>query len=62
MVDLIKNGEISMVVYTPAGRVPREDEVQIRTVAWGLGIPVITTVGEATAAVRAIETLRGFAP
>lgn len=58
-VDLIKNGEISLVIYTPAGRVPREDEVQIRTVAWGLGIPVITTLGEARAAVTAIEALKG---
>jgi carbamoyl-phosphate synthase large subunit len=58
VIDLIKNGEITLVIYTPAGRVPREDEVQIRTVAWSLGIPVITTVGEATAAVRAIEAMR----
>ncbi len=57
VVDLIKNREISMVIYTPAGRVPREDEVQIRTVAWGLGIPVITTIGEARAAIGAIEAL-----
>jgi hypothetical protein len=47
-----------MVIYTPAGRVPREDEIQIRTVAWGLGIPVITTIGEARAAVVAIEALK----
>jgi len=45
----------------PLRRVPREDEVQIRTVAWGLGIPVITTIGEARAAVSAILAMRGTA-
>jgi carbamoyl-phosphate synthase large subunit len=58
VVDLLKNGEITMVIYTPSGRAPREDEVQIRTVAWGLGIPVITTAGEALAALNAIEAMR----
>ena len=58
VVDLLKNREITMVIYTPSGRAPREDEVQIRTVAWGLGIPVITTAGEALAALNAIEAMR----
>jgi len=57
VVDLLKNREITMVIYTPSGRAPREDEVQIRTVAWGLGIPVITAAGEALAAVGAIEAI-----
>ena len=57
VVDLLKNREITLVIYTPSGRAPREDEVQIRTVAWGLGILVITTVGEALAVVGAIEAL-----
>ena len=57
-IDLIKNREITLVIYTQSGTAPREDEVHIRTVAWSLGIPVITTVGEALAAVRAIEALK----
>ena len=58
VIDLLKNGEISLVVYTPSGSAPREDEVSIRTIAWSLGIPVITTAGEALAAVGAIEALK----
>ncbi len=58
VVDLLKNREITMVIYTPSGRAPREDEVQIRTVAWSLGTPVITAAGEALAAVGAIEALK----
>jgi len=57
-IDLIKNREITLVIYTPSGTAPREDEVHIRTVAWSLGIAVITTVGEAFAAVAAIEALK----
>jgi carbamoyl-phosphate synthase large subunit len=57
-IDLIKNREITLVIYTQSGTAPREDEVQIRTVAWSLGIPVITTAGEAVAALSAIEALK----
>jgi len=58
VIDLIKNHEITLVIYTPSGRAPREDEVQIRTIAWSLGVPVITTVAEAAAAVSAIEAMK----
>ncbi len=59
VIDLLKNREINLVIYTPSGSAPREDEVSIRTIAWSLGIPVITTAGEALAAVGAIEALKG---
>jgi carbamoyl-phosphate synthase large subunit len=58
VVDLLKNREITMVIYTPTGHAPKEDEVEIRTVAWGLGIPVITAAGEALAALGAIEAMK----
>lgn len=58
VVDLLKNREITMVIYTPTGHAPKEDEVEIRTVAWSLGIPVITAAGEALAALGAIEAMK----
>jgi len=58
VVDMIKNGKIQLVVNTPQGMTPRRDENVIRTEAVLHGVPVITTMGSAKAALggmRAIE-------
>ena len=58
VVDLIKNGEIQLIINTPAsGRTPRRDEVAIRSTAVAYGIPIMTTVSGAAATVNAIEVM-----
>ena len=56
--DLIKNGEIAMVINTPAGKTPRADEVKIRTASVQHKIPIMTTLAGANAAVLGIKSLR----
>ena len=58
-VDLLKNKEIQLVINTPAGQVPRADEVKIRTAAMQNRIPIMTTLRGADAALRAIKSLQG---
>ena len=58
VLDMIKNGEIAMVINTPSGRVPRRDEVRIRSGALGNRVPIITTMRAAQACARSIEALK----
>jgi carbamoyl-phosphate synthase large subunit len=58
VVDLIREGEIDLVINTPFGRGPRTDGYFIRTAAARAGIPCITTLPGAFAALRGIEALR----
>jgi carbamoyl-phosphate synthase large subunit len=58
VVDLLENGEIQLVLNTPLGRASRFDERAIRERAIALGVPVITTVAGALAAVSGIEALQ----
>jgi carbamoyl-phosphate synthase large subunit len=59
IVDLIRDGEVDLVINTPFGRGPRTDGYFIRTAAARAGIPCITTLQGALAALRGIEALRG---
>jgi carbamoyl-phosphate synthase large subunit len=56
--DLVKNGEIQLIINTPAGKSPRADEVKIRTAAVAHKISIMTTLASAKAAVMGIEKLR----
>jgi carbamoyl-phosphate synthase large subunit len=56
--DLIKNGEVQLVINTPAGKSPRADEVKIRTAAVLHRISIMTTLASAKAAALGIKTLR----
>jgi carbamoyl-phosphate synthase large subunit len=58
VLDLIKNGEVQLIINTPAGKTPRVDEVKIRTAAVLHRISIMTTIGSAKAAVLGIRTLR----
>jgi carbamoyl-phosphate synthase large subunit len=59
VVDLIKNGQIQLIINTPAaGRIPRRDEVAIRSTAVAFNIPIVTTVSGAAATVNGIEALK----
>jgi carbamoyl-phosphate synthase large subunit len=58
VVDLILAREISLVINTPAGRGARVDGYEIRAAAIAHGIPCITTMAGASAAVQAISQAR----
>lgn len=57
VVDLIKNGEIQLVINTPSGKKPKADEVAIRTAALQHNVPIVTTIPGAWATVEGIEAL-----
>ena len=56
--DLIKNGEICLIINTPTGSSSKKDAKSIRRLAVNYKIPYYTTVRGAQAAVRAIESMR----
>jgi len=58
VVDKMNDGEIALVINTPSGKGARTDEGRIRAAAVQLGIPCITTIQAAEAAVKAMEALR----
>jgi carbamoyl-phosphate synthase large subunit len=58
VVDLLKNKEVHLVINTPAGQSPREDEIKIRTTAVYTGTPIMTTLSGAKAAALGIAALR----
>lgn len=58
MIDLLKNREIQLVINTPSGQSPREDEVKIRTTAVYTNTPIMTTLSGAKAAALGIAALR----
>jgi carbamoyl-phosphate synthase large subunit len=55
IVDAIKNGEIDLVVNTPAGRLSEYDDSYIRKNAIKYGIPYITTTSAALSATQGIK-------
>ncbi len=57
IIDLIKNGEIHLIINTPSGKKPKADEVAIRSEAVIHDIPCITTISGASAAVNGIESM-----
>ena len=62
VVDLIRAGEIAMVINTPYGNSgPRVDGYEIRSAAVSVNIPCITTVQGASAAIQGIEAALGGA-
>jgi carbamoyl-phosphate synthase large subunit len=57
-VDLIKNGEIGLVINTPTRKGPATDEAKLRATAIRFNTPMITTLTAASCAVEAIGALR----
>ncbi len=55
VVDLVKNNEIQVIINTPLGRRSRFDEEAIGQTAIRYGIPIITTLSAAQAAIRAVR-------
>jgi carbamoyl-phosphate synthase large subunit len=58
LVDAIKNGEIQLLVNTPAGRQKTHDDSYIRKAAIGQKVPYITTAAAAIAAAKGIAARR----
>jgi carbamoyl-phosphate synthase large subunit len=59
ILDKIANREIDLIINTPTSTGAQTDEGQIRAMAVGARVPMITTITGARAAVAAIEALRG---
>ncbi|MGQ9562970.1 MAG: carbamoyl-phosphate synthase large subunit [Thermogutta sp.] len=57
VLDYIVNGDIQLIINTPSGKGARTDEGHIRASAIAQGIPCITTISAAEAAVKAIEAM-----
>jgi carbamoyl-phosphate synthase large subunit len=58
LIDYLVDGEVALVLNTPSGKGARTDEGRIRAAAVQHGVPSITTIQAAEAAVRAMEALR----
>ena len=58
IVDLMKNGQIDLIINTPLGKVSYFDEPAIRKTATQRSIPCITTLSAGAATVMAIESLQ----
>lgn len=58
--DLIKNQEVVLIFNTPRGKGPRTDEMKIRTNAVMHGVPCVTTLAGASAAVTGIQAIKQF--
>jgi carbamoyl-phosphate synthase large subunit len=58
IIDLIKNGEIGMIINTPTGKMSKDDSYAIRQAAVRYHIPYVTTVQAAKAAVRGLLAVK----
>ncbi|MGD9723197.1 MAG: carbamoyl-phosphate synthase large subunit [Pirellulales bacterium] len=58
LLDYLLDGAIHLIMNTPSGKGARTDEGRIRSAAVAGGVPCITTIQAADAAVRAMEALR----
>ena len=59
LVDAMKNNGVQLVVNTPLGKRGQTDDSYIRKTAIRLGIPYMTTLAAAFAALKGIEAIRG---
>jgi carbamoyl-phosphate synthase large subunit len=58
IVDDIKNGEYSLIINTPSGRLSRYDDSYIRKAAITYKVPYVTTMAGAIAAIKGIKASR----
>ncbi|MCS6993819.1 MAG: carbamoyl-phosphate synthase large subunit [Anaerolineales bacterium] len=57
-VDLIRSGQVQLVLNTPLGQFAHADGAEIRAAAVAMNVPLLTTLSAASAAVSAIRALR----
>ncbi len=58
LIDYLKNDDVQLIINTPSGKGARTDEGQIRAAAVQSGVPCITTIAAAEAAVLAMNAMR----
>ena len=58
LIDHLKNGDVQLILNTPSGKGARTDEGKIRAAAVQYGVPCITTLAAAEAAVNAMKATR----
>jgi carbamoyl-phosphate synthase large subunit len=58
-VDHIKNAQVDLIVNTPLGQPSFYDEAALRRAAVAYGVPMMTTLSAAWAAVQAIRAMQG---
>ncbi len=58
LIDYLKNDDVSLIINTPSGKGARTDEGKIRAAAVQFGVPCITTIAAAEAAVQAMDAMR----
>ncbi len=58
VLDRITNGDVQLIINTPSGKIPREDELKMRSGARSNKIPIITTMRAAHASVTGIRALQ----
>jgi carbamoyl-phosphate synthase large subunit len=58
VLDRITNGDVQLIINTPSGKIPREDELKMRSGARLMKIPIITTMRAAQASVTGIRALQ----
>jgi carbamoyl-phosphate synthase large subunit len=57
VIDMLRNGELSLIINVFADRRARQDHIQIMRTAVDYGIPYITTIQAALASAEAIDTV-----
>jgi carbamoyl-phosphate synthase large subunit len=58
VVDMVKNGQVNLIINTPSGMFPRRDENAIRSVAYAHSVCIMTTITGAYAALKGIEAMK----
>jgi carbamoyl-phosphate synthase large subunit len=58
VLDLVINDEVGLLINTPSGKDPRTDEATMRKKCVMKGVPTLTTLSAAEAAVRAIASMK----
>jgi carbamoyl-phosphate synthase large subunit len=57
IVDMVKSGQIHLIINTPQGKLTKKDETIIRSTAILYNIPLVTTIAGAQATANGIEAL-----
>ncbi|MCY4147706.1 MAG: carbamoyl-phosphate synthase large subunit [Chloroflexi bacterium] len=58
VLDAMRAGEIDLIINTPLGGTAHEDGATIRSQAYALSIPIVTTMSAAAATVQGIKEMR----
>ncbi len=58
IIDAMQQRQVDLIINTPLGSQAHEDGVTIRSQAYALGIPIVTTMSAAAATVQGIKRMR----